>query len=311
MKNNKPRNHPLPIDDREMFVQVIKAGSFAAAARTTGLAVSTLNDRISRLEAQLGTVLLHRTTRRLNPTEVGFAYCDVIERSMSTLRSFEMELLEHSATEAGLIRIATTSALDMCLAPIVTAYLRQYPEMTLDLTVSPHNEDLLSDAFNLAVRIGSLPDSSSLLERVLHRTSLKLFAAPNYLKSGLTIERPEDLTGHEVAAFSGLTHLTLTNGSRSFAGVSSKIRFTANHLSSLVQQAVAGSVIALLPASLVTRELVIGSLVPILPDWYGDEVPVAAVYPRHRVMPLRVRRFIDMLVTLPFLTNETPDGASD
>ena len=284
------------LDAREMFVQVVQAGSFSAASRKLGVPVSTLSDRVAQLEAELGTILLHRTTRRLIPTAAGLAYCDVIARTLSELRAFEEGLLDDAAAPAGRLRIASTIALDGLLAPIVGAYLDRHPAMSIDLVLGPASEDLLHGAIDLAIRLGALPDSSSLVGRTLGRSRMQLFASPGYLAGQRPIERPYDLTRTDLLCFAGTPSFDLRHGDGSTVRIDAAPRFTSNHLSSLLRQAIAGRGVAILPDALLASELAEGRIARVLPDWRSDDLPITAIYARHRVVPPRVRSFLDVLV---------------
>ncbi len=143
--------------------------------------------------------------------------------------------------------------------------------------------------------LGSLPDDSGLVARTLGRCALHLVASPAYLAKATPIALPHDIGPAEVLCFTGTTTLDLHHSDGASAHIDPAPRFSSNQMSSILLQALAGTGVALLPTAFLTKELEHGDLVVVLPDWRSGDMPVSAVYPRHQIMPTRVRTFIDLL----------------
>lgn len=286
----------MALDSVDLFLEVVRTGSFSGAARATGIPVSTVSQRIAALEARLGATLLKRTTRRLALTEAGAGYHAVASRALAELRGFEAELTDTAAGLSGKLKVASTIAMDDVLAPVLSGYLKAYPNMALELHLSGRNADLFTDGIDVAIRVGALRDDSGLVARSLGAAALKLVASPDYLKAHAPIDHPNDIEAQQLMSFAGYGTARLHHANGEACEIDIAGRFAGNQLSSLRHQAVAGHGIALVPAAFLARELASGELVTVLDDWRGEAQPIHIVYLAQRIVSRRLRTFIDHVV---------------
>ena len=286
----------MALDSVDLFLEVVRTGSFSGAARATGIPVSTVSQRIAALETRLGSTLLKRTTRRLALTEAGASYHEVAARALAELRGYEAELTDTAAGLSGKLKVASTIAMDDLLAPLLASYLEAYPNISLELHLSGRNADLFADGIDVAIRVGALRDDSGLIARSLGSAALQLVASPDYLRTHPPIGHPNDIDPQQLMSFAGYGSARLHHASGETCEVNISGRFTGNQLSSLRHQALASHGIALVPAAFLARELASGALVPVLAEWRGEAQPIHIVYLSQRIVSRRLRSFIDHVV---------------
>ena len=280
------------------FAQVVEAASFSAAARALGLSKSAVSKQVSRLEARLGVQLLNRTTRRLSLTEAGAVFYEGCQRMLAEAEAAEQAVTHLAAAPRGHLRLNAPMSFGILhLSPLLPALLRRCPELTVDLTLNDRLVDLVEEGYDLAIRIGRLPDSS-LIARRLAPSRAVLCAAPAYLEEQGLPDRPRDLKRHAGLIYSyqadGATwRLTGPAGSERVPVAG---RFRVNNGDALRQAALGGLGIAQLPTFIVGDDLRTGRLRRVLPDWeVAAEAAVHAVYPATRNLSPKVRVVIDFL----------------
>ncbi len=170
------------INDFVLFAAVVRAGSLAAAARALNLPKSTISRHLARLEHEVGQRLLNRTTRQVVPTDVGAAfleYCDRVENSASDARQF---LTSIDDTPRGRLRVTMPGEVaNYLLADPIAAFVNRYPEVKLAIDFSARRADLVAERFDVAIRVGALPDSSLVAKRFV-TLDTALYASPRYLE---------------------------------------------------------------------------------------------------------------------------------
>ncbi|MCE9666807.1 LysR family transcriptional regulator [Myxococcus stipitatus] len=284
------------LEDMLCFSVVARTLSFAVAARELGTSASTLSRRIARLEQVLGTALLRRTTRRVALTEAGGVY---LERCADVLHRVE----EADALVSGLggepkgrLRVALPNLFgQLHVAPHVPEFLRRHPRIDLELSFTDRYVDLVREGFDVAVRIGSLPDSSLVVRRLATVRRI-LVASPRYLQGRRAPTKPADLGPHPSLHFSHFTDgevWTLCNGE---ARESVRVRpvLRSDNAEALRLAAVEGSGVAALATFLVGADLEAGRLVRVLAEWALPEVGVFAVHPPGRWIPSKTRAFVGL-----------------
>ena len=287
----------LDIDALIAFAAVIDTGSFSAAASRLGHTPSGVSRTISRLEAQLGMTLMHRTTRRLDLTEEGGWLLARARSLLADLANTEAEAAARRSQPAGLVRVnAATPALGHLLAPLVPAFMDAYPLVQLELASGETVVDLIEERADLAIRIGPLPDST-LNARRLGASRLRLLAAPGYLARHGTPQDVAALAGHRLVGFSAPASLNTwplahagAQGWTAAPQVNAASGETVRHL------ALAGAGIACLSDFLTRADLAEGKLVPVLAahtlPW---SQPVWAVFYRQGALAPRVAALVDFL----------------
>jgi DNA-binding transcriptional LysR family regulator len=287
----------------QLFVDVVKQGSFAAVARDRDLDPSSVSRTISSLEAELGVRLFQRTTRRLSPTEAGVTYFERIEPLLEELQQAIDITTDVSEQPQGILRVtASVSFGHHCIMPLLPEFAARYPDLTVDLWLTDAVVDLLANRIDVAVRLGILADSTLMAQRLIP-THYAACASPAYLQRTAALKRPQDLAQHNCLRFplSGFRSRWLFKDP---AGRVSEIPITGRVLISsaiaLQHCAIAGMGVALLPNWLVAADLQAGKLVNVFPDYEvtATDFSTAAwlVYPSRSYVPLKVRVFMDFLM---------------
>ncbi|MGE0349176.1 LysR family transcriptional regulator [Hydrogenophaga sp.] len=289
MNNQNP-----DLNDTLVFVRVAQAGGFSAAARLTGMPVSTLSVRVARLEQRLGVTLLQRTTRRLRLTETGQAYLQQAARGLEDILQAEAQIDAGRQEAQGLLRM--TLPIDMGddqLLAILSAYRDRHPGVAIELVFSDARLDLVAHGLDLALRVGELADSS-LVARTIGQARWAPFAHPGYLQRAPALRQPRDLSQHDALCFSPLGRDSWTLGrGKSRVHVPLRSVFAANDMRLIRRLALESRGVALLPDYVCRREVDHGQLVPLLPGWHARTDPIHLVYPTQRFVPPKLRHFID------------------
>lgn len=290
----------LPVPDLPgllAFVRVTELGSFVRAAEALGLSKAAVSKQVSALERRLGTRLLHRTTRRLSPTEAGQNYLRHAQTAFAEARAAEDAVADSQREPQGRLRLTVPMTFGLQhVAPHVAAFLARFPQVALDLQLDDRQLDPVREGFDLAIRLGRLPDSS-LVARPLAHSRVLLCAAPTYLDRIGRPQRPDDLCGHDCLHFS----LAATGRTWEFtrAGDTMRValgaRLDANSSLALKAAAIAGAGIARIPEFAIADELHSGRLEVVMPDWKMPGLDVHAVMPARRYVPAKVRAFADFL----------------
>lgn len=283
--------------EMEVFARVVAEGGFSAAARGLEMSPSAVSKLISRLEARLGARLLTRTTRALRLTDEGEAY------HRATLRILaEMEAADQAASRGaarGRLRVnASVGFGNLVLTPLIPEFLRRHPEITLDLSFTDDVVDLLEKRADVAIRMGSLPDSA-LVARKLGETGRVVCAAPEYLARRGVPERPGDLRAHECLGFtfrpSGVGWPFVVEGLAVEQPVAGGPR--VNNGETMRQLALGGAGIARVGRFHVAGDLAAGRLVAVLEAFNpGDREAISAVHLGGGPVLRRVRVFVEYLV---------------
>lgn len=286
------------LTEMEAFVQVVEQGGFSEAARRVGLSKSAISKQIATLEARLGARLLNRTTRRVSPTEIGLAYYEKALLVLKTAAEADAMVTAMQAAPQGLLRVSAPVNLgERLLSASVAAFLTQHPNISVELCLEDRYVDLLSEGYDVAIRIGKLSDSS-LMAKKLGLAAMRIVAAPAYLDRAGVPETLDDLARHS------LLHYTLMAGGTSWrvrlkTGEERSFRaagpVTANNGSALLAAAAEGLGIVALPDFICSEALATGRLVPVLPALGLDPLGIYAVYPAGRFMQPKLRAFIDHL----------------
>jgi DNA-binding transcriptional LysR family regulator len=285
----------MDLNEILVFARVVQAGSFTAAAAALGMPKSTVSRKVSDLEERLHSRLLQRTTRKLSLTDVGRTYYDYCARIVGEIEDAERAVSTLQETPRGLLRV--TAPINVAfLGPIVSDYLKRYPEVRLDLFCTGRAVDLVEERFDLGIRAGALADST-LIARRLGTATWLLVATPGYLKRRGRPRSPYDLSKHDCLLFGAgpdTGGLCLENGDRSVQ-VALSPRLTVTDIDVVYAVATAGLGIAVLPAFRCVEDLGARRLARVLADWNVPSTPVHVVYPSTRHISPKVKSFIDHL----------------
>ena len=281
-----------------VFVAAVEEGSLAAAARRFGLSAAMAGKHLAAVEANLNARLLQRTTRRLSLTEVGHTYYRRCKRILDEFDEANREANDVQDAARGLLKIAAPVTFGaMHLGEIVGHYLKEHPNVNIELLLNDRFVDLIDAGVDLAVRIGRLP-ASDLVTRRLAPCCMVACASPAYLSHHDPINAPEDLRQRSLLAFSGAVSpgdWTFTDSENRVHVVEGPFRMLANNVQMLLSAALSGAGIAYGPTFVFGEYLGRGDLVAILPRYRTSELAIHAVYPSSRHVSLKARRFIDSL----------------
>ena len=278
-----------------IFAAVVEAGTMTGAAKALGMTPSAVSQHIGQLESLLGLTLLHRSTRRLSLTEAGEVVWQGCQSLQQTLNQTELRLSEVRDSLLGEVRI--TAPVGMAGQPLALALsplLQAHPGLCIQIIADDEKRDLIAERIDVALRVGSLPDST-LVARKLGQTRMLLCAAPAYLARKGTPRTPADLAAHDWLCGdmlgSGLLLLDERGGEHR---VRFKPRVLCNNVLPLRQFALAGQGISLQPEGEVAEDLAQGRLLALLPGFRVPPMEIHAITPQ-REIPEKVRRVITAL----------------
>ncbi|MEL7462542.1 MAG: LysR family transcriptional regulator [Pseudomonadota bacterium] len=286
------------LSEMEAFTRVVELGGFTEAARKLGVSKSAVSKHVAALETRLGARLLNRTTRRVSPTEIGLAYYDKAQTVLSAVGEADAMATSMQDTPTGELRITAPLSFGLrYVAPALASFLAEYQNVSAQLEFEDRRVELVSAGYDLAIRIGELPDSS-LRARKLAETELNLVASPAYLKRRGEPKTIEDLSDHELLHYSILSsgnswRLIGPNGDERPVRVGG--RLSVNNGDALNQAARDGIGISLSPNFICSEDLRSGALIEVLPDRRPKPIGVYAVYPSGRYTQPKLRVFIDHL----------------
>jgi len=288
----------------EIFVEVVRHGSFSAVARGRGLDPSVVSRTIRSLETELGGRLFQRTTRRLALTEAGTVFFDRIVPVVDDLARARLSVAEISGRPAGKLRVTTSVSLgEHGLVPLLPRFMELYPDLAVDLNLSDAVIDIVAERFDMAIRLGYLADSGLVASRLV-TTRYVVAASPDYLAAHEPITAPGDLRRHDCLRFpypGFRTHWTFRDGNGELTEVPVNGRVVISSAVALQNCALAGMGVSLLAEWLIGEHLQSGRLVRILGDY--DAAPASGnfdtaiwfVYPSRTQIPLKVRVFSEFV----------------
>jgi DNA-binding transcriptional LysR family regulator len=282
------------------FVQSVETGSFAQAAERMQLTRSAVGKSVARLEEQLGVRLFHRTTRRQSLTEDGQAYYERCVRVLAELDAAEAAFDTGRREPSGRLRVSVPVLFGRhCVAPVLLRLARRYTGLAVEVSFSDRVVDLIEEGFDLAVRIGTLPDSGSLVARRLGSQRMAICAAPSYLAERGHPRNVEDLNGHTGIVY-GRDGQTAPWPVRDGAGrireprIESRLRF--DDLQAIADAAVSGAGLAWLPCWLLAPYVRAGELILVMDSQRVLATDIHAVWPQARHLSSKARSAIDVLV---------------
>lgn len=282
-----------------IFAKVAETGSFAAAADELGLSAATVSKALKRLEARLGERLIHRTSRRFALTDAGRALAVRAAQILAEGEAAEAEAQAKSTTPRGRVRLAAPMSFGLRhVAPVLPAFLRQYPEVSIDLQLDDRIVDLVAGAIDVAVRVADLPDSS-LMARRLCPVQRWVVGTPAYFRRHGTPRRPRDLKDHACLCYSYLAtgetwRFTNTKGDEESVIVRGPLSATNAEAFGFALDAGLG--IALQPDFLCWEAIQAGRLVPVLDGWTAPPSTINLLTPPGGPRPARVTALLDFLI---------------
>lgn len=287
--------------DLVLFARIVELGSFSLAAERVNLPRSTVSRRITLLEGRLGERLLQRTTRKLMLTEFGASLLEHARHVVEEVEAVGALVQFRQVAPSGKLRISMPADIaNFSMGMVLAAFLQRYPAITLELDLSPRRVDLVAENFDLAIRMGDMPDDATLVARRVMTNALALYAAPAYTTLHGLPEHPDDLAMHD------LLNLPRRGAPMPWMLTRGKVRWErelparllANSPELLMRLAATGAGIAISSVQFAAPYMERGELVRILPEWGMPVTSGWAVFPGRRLMPAKTRAFLDMLETM-------------
>lgn len=275
------------------------ASVLGVAVGLSGVSKSAVSKHVSSLEARLGARLLNRTTRRVSPTEIGLAYYDRARRVLNDAGEADALVTSMQSAPSGLLRISVATDFGVNhLSPVLSDFLAAYPDITVNMVLNNRYVELISEGFDVAVRIGELEDST-LRARKLTETVKRMVAAPSYIEKFGRPQKIDDLNEHKLLHYSSQSsgnvwRLTAPSGEKRQVRTAGWL--SVNDGQSLLNAAISGLGIAYLPSYLYAEALKSGAVLDAMPSLPDEVQGIYAVYPPGRFTQPKVRAFIDFLV---------------
>jgi DNA-binding transcriptional LysR family regulator len=288
------------IDAMQAFVAVADLQGFAPAARKLGLSPSGVTRLIAALEDRLGARLLQRTTRQVALTDAGSRYLERARRILADVEEAE-DAVEGESTrpEGQLVISAPVGFGRLHVSPIVSAYLKRYPDVGVDLRLSDRMVNLVEDGVDLAVRIGHLPDST-LVARHVGEMRRVVVASHGYLRARGVPRRPQEISAHDTIQFGAMTAALdwrFVEDGREIR-VGSTPRFATNSSDAAIQYAEQDGGLTRVMAYQAAEALKAGRLKIVLAPFEQPAMPIHMVYPTSRLLSAKVRTFIDLVTEM-------------
>lgn len=280
-----------------LFTEVARTGSFSRGARELKLSQPTASRIIAELERNIGASLFVRTTRALTLTEAGQDYLPRVRSILDAL-----EEADHAARGTGelrgTVRVGVSSSFAVrALVPRLPTFAAAHPALCIDLVIDDHNQDLIGESIDVALRFGRLPDSSALTRRI-GAWPLIVAAAPSYLERAGVPSEPTDLASHSAILFGACNDTTWAfhkAGRKTTVRIAGRIKTSSSNTAMAATVAGLGIYCAIEPSF--RRELSESALVRLLPDWEMNTLEVHALYPGAQAPKPSARAFVDFLET--------------
>ncbi|WP_352972506.1 LysR family transcriptional regulator [Mesorhizobium sp. M0954] len=282
----------------QVFVTTVQEGSMSAASGKLGMSPAMVGQHVAALEERLGTRLLNRTTRRQSLTDFGASYVEQCRDILERVAIADQDAEALQAEPRGKLKVtAPTTFGAEVLMPRLQRYRELAPDVTLDVTLTDRNVDIVDEGFDIAFRIGELPDSR-LIARRLAPYRMMICAAPDYLARRGNPDHPNDLANHDAIGFTPAARSPwkLAKGDDTVE-VSPRMPITVNSGQAVRMTARAGLGLIMQPSILLSSDIQAGLLVQLFPDWHLRERSMSLVYHRDRRMTPRLRSVISFAIS--------------
>lgn len=286
------------LDALRVFVEVVRAASFTAAARRLGISKSLASKRVAALEEQLGVSLINRSTRKLHLTEAGRIYYEHGLRIREELESAEARVQSVTSQPMGQLKVSAQVSFGfMYLAAPTTAFMRRYPEVSVEILLEDQRFEPIDESVDLAIRMGPLPDSS-MVSRPLCKVVYGLYAAPDYLaRVNAPPVQPQDIRAFDTIFYGNYdlgAHWRFTLNGQPF-DVEPESRLVINNLLGVVEAAKAGFGLAYLPTFSARAAVESGELVPLLQPYWNEHGSMVVLFRSRKYLPDKTRAYLDFI----------------
>jgi DNA-binding transcriptional LysR family regulator len=292
----------MDLETLELFVEVMRHGSFADVARARGVAPSSISRAIATLENELGIRLFQRSTRKLEPTEAAMVYFGRINPVVNEIETARQLALDVTEELKGTLRVTTGTVFGQtAIVPIIPELAKTHPQLSIELQLTDAYLDLVEERIDVAIRLGSLKDSSYIAKR-LANMEFHVCASPDYIRRCGIPQKPEDIENHDCLVFprTGYSVDWLFKDSRGgIKHIPIKGKYLITNSQAIKQCAITGMGLTLLPDWLINDALASGELVSMFSEYVVTatdfESAIWILYPSREYMPLKSRVFVDYL----------------
>jgi DNA-binding transcriptional LysR family regulator len=289
------------IEELRAFVTIVEAGSLTQAADRLGLAVSAVSRRLRDLELRLGAALIQRSTRRLYLNETGQVFYERCKTILSNLEDAQQEVSNAGGSISGVLRVSAPLSFGVAhMSTAIAQFMHAHPEVRIEMDLSDKRVDLIAEGFDVAIRIGTLTDSS-LIARKISNVKFLPAAAPMLVDQLPALSSPADLQQVPGLIYSQERNpqdwaYVAPDGKKGVLQVTPKM--SANNGDVLRELAIAGHGMINLPRFLHYEAINRGLLRPLFPDYKWASFDIFAVYPKTTILPKRTRAFVDFMASL-------------
>jgi len=286
------------LEDMNVFVRIVESGGISRASEQLGLAKSAVSRKLVQLESRLGVVLLNRTTRKSSLTEAGTNYYQSAIKILDDVSELNTTTADSNTSLEGTINLAAPLSFGLChLSTAIDLFVKQHPNLSINIDFSDRQVDLIQEGLDLAFRIADLKDSN-LIARKISPIRIVLCASPKYLQKFGVPKTPKELKQHKLLHYnvSGASTWKLTDKKGKQHSVNVSAKFIANNGDFLKDMAIAGHGIVGIPTFISWQAMKTGELVPILSNYKLPQLNAYAVYPQRRHLSHRTKMLIDFLV---------------
>ena len=285
------------LEAMEFFVAAVEAGSFSAAGRQLNVPLPTISRKVAELEAYLKTQLLIRSTRKLALTEAGVNYLAACRNILDQVREAESQAAGEYSIPRGVLTITAPIVFGrLYVVPVVTAFLAEFPEISIYLTLSDHTLDIVDEHIDLAIRTGTLPDSALVATKVGEIRRV-VCGSPAYFSTHGTPKTLDDLAKHMCITYtalaSGMTWVFDPRDGKPSRGIRPICRLKINTAEAAIDAAIAGVGVTNVLSYQVAKPVSEGKLSLILQDFEPEPTPVHIVHARRALSPLKLRLFVE------------------
>ena len=288
----------LALQEMALFVEVARVLSFTRASEASGIPIATLSRRIATLEKRVGARLFERTTRRLSLTEPGKRYLERCEHIVQEAGIAHEVLKDAVEKPSGHLRVSMPVEFGLTyIAPIIDEFARHYPDISMDLDLTPRPANFVDESVDVSIRLGEIRDHS-LIARRLGSAARLLYAAPAYLARRGIPQQPSELSEHDciLQTYMAQPNIWEMMSGTSVIAVDVHGRFSTNNVSMTLKLAEQGYGIAVLSPVVARAAYDAGTIRRVLDDWCQHPITVHAVM-TSRLLPARVRSFVDFLAS--------------
>ncbi|MCW8831913.1 MAG: LysR family transcriptional regulator [Colwellia sp.] len=288
----------MDLNDIKVFISVVEAGSFSGASKSLAMPPTTVSRKVVQLEANLGVKLLHRSTRKLSMTEEGRHYFHLCQQHLIALEDANDAVMQAQSKPKGKIRISSPFDFAMQYAqPWITAFLKEYPEISIELDTSDSYVNMVENRIDIAFRSGQLQDSSLIARRIGPKHSV-CCASPEFLKTIGKIKSPDDLTKANCLIMGkslSQNHWQFIKNKKQYQAIVTG-RYTTTSMHLTIDSALNGLGIAYVPIALVKNHFESGRLVQLLTDYETPKSNMFLIYQSHKYITKSIRLFIDHVI---------------